>query len=74
MKYQKLASELNSLFDSATRMRDKHQSTLKHYLEQFKSEEKKLYRKLETEKNKSRRKKLKRELGVVKQAYVMLVS
>lgn len=74
MKYQKLVNELNNLLGSATGQSHKHQEKLNLYLGQFKTEEQKLRRKLENENNKTSRGKLKRELGVVKEAYAILGS
>ena len=74
MKYQNLVNELNNLLDSATRKRHKHQKKLKFYLGQLKTEEQKLRKKLEKENNKPTRRKLKRDLGVVKNAYAILGS
>ena len=72
MKYQKLVNELNNLLGSATRRSHEHQEKLNLFLGRFKAEEQKLLEKLENENNKTSRGKLKRELGMVKEAYAIL--
>lgn len=72
MKYEKLVNELNDLLGSATERSHKHQEKLNLYLGQFKAEEQKLRKKLENKSSKMNRGKLERELGMVKEAYVML--
>ena len=72
MKYEKLVNELNDLLGSATELSHKHQEKLNLYLGQFKAEEQKLRKKLENKSSKMNRGKLEKELGMVKEAYVML--
>ncbi|MCP4286765.1 MAG: hypothetical protein GY792_20365 [Gammaproteobacteria bacterium] len=72
MKYQKLVDELNTLLDSASVRKEKHQETLKAFLMQIKTEEKKLLAKLSNASDKHSRKKWKRELSLVKDAYAIL--
>ena len=72
MKYEKLINELNDLLGLATERSHKHQEKLNLYLGQFKDEEQKLRKKLKNESSKASRGKLERELGVVKEAYVIL--
>lgn len=74
MKYQHLINELNNLLDSAAKKRRKHQKKLKLYLSQLKTEEQKLRNQLKQETNKTARRELKRDLGVVKNAYAILSS
>ena len=72
MKSQKLVNELNSLLDSATRERQKHQATLKAFFRDCKDEEQIIRKKLNKEHSKTNRKKLKKELGMVQEAYDIL--
>jgi len=72
MKSHKLVNELNSLLDSATKERQKHQETLKAFFRHFKDEEQIIRKKLNKEHNKINRKKLKRKLGMVQEAYDIL--
>jgi hypothetical protein len=72
MKFQKLVNELNGLLDSSAREQHKHHEKLKFYLRQFKTEEQDLRKKLKREDNKTNRKRLKRDLGMVKKGYQIL--
>ena len=72
MKYQKLVDELNNLLDSAARQQKKRRDALKFYQAQFMAEEKNLRKKLKKASDKASRKKLKRELGLVKEGYTIL--
>ena len=72
MKYQKLVDELNNLLDSAARQQKKRRDTLKFYRTQFMAEEQNLRKKLKKTSDKASRKKLKRELDLVKQGYAIL--
>ena len=72
MKYERLINELNDLLGSAAERSHKHQEKLNLYLGQFKAEEQKLRKKLKNESSKMGRGKLERELGMVKEAYVIL--
>jgi len=74
MKYQKLVNDLNNLLDSAARQHHERQETLKFYLGQLNSEEKKLRKKLERKNNKTTRRRLKRDLGLIKNTYAILGS
>ena len=72
MKYQKLVDELNNLLDLAAKEQKKRRDTLKFYQAQFMDEERKLRKKLKQSSDKVNRKKLKKELGLVKEAYAIL--
>ena len=72
MKSQKLVDELNKQFDSAIREREDRKNTLKCFFQQFRSEEKKLLKKLKKESHDAKRKKLKRKLGKVQKAYEIM--
>ena len=72
MKYEKLVDELNKLMSPAACEHKRHQEQLKIFFEQFKSEEKKLLKKLKSENIESNRKKLEKELGMVQKAYTIL--
>ncbi|MBL3527178.1 MAG: hypothetical protein JMN27_13065 [gamma proteobacterium endosymbiont of Lamellibrachia anaximandri] len=72
MKYQKLLNELDSLLDSATKQCHKRQDELKFFLGQLKAEKKKLRKKLERKNTKTMRRKLKKELSLVENAYANL--
>lgn len=72
MKYQKLVDELNNLLDLAAKEQKKRRDTLKFYQAQFMAEEQKLRKKLKEASDKANRKKLKKELGLVKEAYAIL--
>ncbi len=74
MKYQKLVDELNDLLDSATMERQKHQETLRSYRGKIEAEEKNLCTKLECENDYINRRRLRRELGMVKLSYEYLGS
>lgn len=74
MKYENLVNELNSLLESAAKKRRKHQKMLKFYLGQLETEEQKLRKKLKKKNNKATRRELKRDLGMVKNAYAILAS
>lgn len=72
MKSQKLINELDTLLTTASIERKKHQKTLKAFFQQFQNEEQSIRMKLDKEKSKSSRKKLKKELGMVREAYDIL--
>ncbi len=72
MKSQKLVNELNDLLDSAARERQDHKKTLRTFFRQFKDEEQDIRKKLTKENNKASRKKLKKKLGMVQEAYDIL--
>ena len=72
MKSKKLVNELNSLMDSAESKRQKHKKILKTFFRDFKKEEQKIRKKMKQENNKASLKKLKRKLGMVKEAYALL--
>ena len=74
MKYQKLVNDLNNLLDSATKQHHKRQEKLEFYLRQLKAEEKKLRKKLEAKNNKIMRRKLKKDLSLIKNTYAILGS
>ena len=74
MKYKKLINESSNLFDSINEQQRKHQKKLKLYFVQFKTEEQELRKKLKKENGKNSRRKLKKELGIVKEAYAILGS
>ncbi|WP_177419588.1 hypothetical protein [endosymbiont of Lamellibrachia barhami] len=72
MKYQKLVNELDSLLDSATKQCHKRQDEFKFFLGQLKAEKKKLRKKLERKNNKAMRRKLKKDLSLIENAYANL--
>ncbi len=72
MKYQKLVNELDSLLDSATKQCHKRQDELKFFLGQLKAEKKKLRKKLERKNTKTMRRKLKKDLSLIENAYANL--
>ncbi len=74
MKYKKLVNELNNHLELASKEQHKHQTKLKSYLGRFKTEEQDIRTKLEKENDKTSRRKLKKELDLVKVAYGMLCS
>jgi len=72
MKSQKLVNELNDLLASAAKEREDHKKTLRTFFRQFKDEEQDIRKKLRIEDNKASRKKLKKKLGMVQEAYGIL--
>ena len=72
MKSQKLVNELNDLLDSAAKEHHERQKTLKIFFRLFKEEEQDIRKKLSKENNKANRKKLKRKLCMVQDAYEIL--
>jgi hypothetical protein len=72
MKSKKLVDELDNLLAAASREHKKHKKTLQAFFTQFQDEEQIIRRKLNKEQSKANRKKLKRELGMVHEAYDML--
>ena len=74
MKSKQLVNKLSNAFDSATKQRRKYQKKLESFLGQIQSEEQNIRLKLETEKSKTSRGKLKKELDTVKKAYATLLA
>ena len=72
MKSQKLIDELDNLLTTAAVERKKHHKILKSFFQQFQDEEQSIRRKLHKEKSKANRRKLKRKLGMVQEAYDIL--
>ena len=72
MNYKKLVNELDNLLDLATKEQNKHKKVLEHYLQKITAKEKVLRRELESEKKRSARGKLNKELGMVKTGYELL--
>jgi hypothetical protein len=72
MKYQKLLDELNTVMESTSDCRKRHQETLKTFLMQFKAEEEKLIGKLKNATDENSRNKWEKKLGLVREAYEIL--
>ena len=72
MKSKKLISELDNLLTTAAVEQKKHRKTLKTFFLQCRDQEQSIRRKLNKEKSKANRKKLKKALGRVQEAYDLL--
>lgn len=72
MKSKKIVQELNSSLDEASRCAGKHNKMLKKFLKQIKVEEKGLLNELQKESKKSRKRKIKHKLDMVRSAYASL--
>jgi len=72
MTVQEITSALNEQLDNFAKYQSDRQEQLNIFNKQFKAEEKKIHIKLEKQTNKNSRRKLKKKLGTVKKAYVML--
>ena len=72
MKVQEIISELNEQLDYFAKYQIDRQEQLNIFNKQFKAEEKKIHKRLEKQTNKNSRRKLKKKLGIVNKAYVML--
>ena len=74
MKNKNVVTELNALLDSFARKQQKRQEVLKDYLMKFKSEERKLQKKLDNESNDELCSKLNKKLDLIKTGYDLLKS
>jgi len=72
MKSKKLLNELNTVLESTSECRKKHQDVLKSFLMQFKAEEAKLVKNLKNATDENSRNKWEEKLGLVREAYEIL--
>lgn len=72
MKSKKLLNELNTVLESTSHCRNKHQEVLKSFLMKFKAEEEKLVKKLKNATDENSRNKWQEKLGLVRGAYEIL--
>ena len=73
MKTNKILQELNSCFDEASRLISKRNKTRNAFLKEIKVAETGLLKQLKKESQKSRKKKLKHKLSLVKSAHTSLL-
>ncbi len=74
MTVEKIISELNKQYDWLNKYQNTRQKKFNCIHKQCKSEEKRIQKKLAKQTDKVSRRKLKKKLGTVKKAYVMLKS
>lgn len=72
MKSKKLVQKLNSSLEDASKCMTKHNKMLGSFLKQIKAAETGLLKQLHSESKKSKKKKLKKKLSLVKSAYASL--
>jgi len=74
MKYTQLVSELGDALELAAIDSREHQEKMGYFHRLIRAEERNLHQQLETAIDKASRKKLKKELKTVKQAYSLLAA